>query len=145
MTLDFNPKRRYNYDVILIAYQFGFLPRSVHQDNREVWELLACKERLLSQRGQAIVEYTIITGLIGLALAAAIANVGDQIMDIWNDLTQDLDVIDDGNADLNVVFPVSQANGTDLDGGSDNIGGGTNDNETGGYRDETSGGGVPPI
>ncbi|HID57137.1 TPA: hypothetical protein EYP37_11450 [Candidatus Poribacteria bacterium] len=108
--------------------------------------MLARKVWLLSQRGQAIVEYTIITGLIGLALAAAIANVGDQILDIWNDLTQDLDVIDDGNADLDVVFPVSQANGTDLDGGSGNIGGGSNDNESGGYRDETGvGEGVPPI
>jgi len=108
--------------------------------------LLARKVWLLNQRGQAIVEYTIITGLIGLALTATIANVGDQIMDIWNDLMQDMDVIDDGVSDLDVVFPQSQVNGTDLDGGSSNIGGGTNDNESGGYRDETSGGGgVPPI
>ena len=142
--LDFNTKRGYNYNVI---FDLSILPPARFIRNiREVWELLARKVWLLNQRGQAIVEYTIITGLIGLALAATIANVGDQIMDIWNDLVQDLDVIDDGNADLDVVFPVSQINGTDLDGGSDNIGGGTNDNETGGYRDETGGGGgVPPI
>ena len=142
--LDFNTKRGYNYDVI---FDLSILPPARFIRNiREVWELLARKVWLLNQRGQAIVEYTIITGLIGLALAATIANVGDQIMDIWNDLVQDLDVIDDGNADLDVVFPVSQINGTDLDGGSDNIGGGTNDNEAGGYRDEPIGGGeVPPI
>ncbi len=61
-----------------------------------------------SQKGQALVEYTIIVGLLSLALVVAVGNVADQIMDIWNDLAEDLDMIDDGNADSDVVFPESE-------------------------------------
>ncbi len=95
-------------------------------------------ERLRREKGQALIEYTILAGLLGLAMMATIANVADQVMDIWNDLTQDLDVIDDGNADLDVRFPVSDEDGSNQDGGGDahgGIGGGTNDNEDGGFRD----------
>lgn len=89
---------------------------------------------LLNQRGQAIVEYTLITGLLGLALAAAIANVGDQIMDIWNDLMEDMDAIDDGVSESDVTFPQSDVDESD-----------ETDTEEGGYRDELGVGGVPPI
>jgi len=94
-------------------------------------------ERLRRERGQALIEYTILVGLLGLAMIATIANVADQIMDIWNDMTQDLDVIDDGNADLDVRFPVSDENGSNQDGGLNHggIGAGSNDNEDGGFRD----------
>jgi len=59
------------------------------------------------ERGVALIEYTIIVGLLVLAMTVAIANVSDQIMDIWNDLNEDLDTIDDGVADSDVVFPES--------------------------------------
>ena len=89
---------------------------------------------LLRREGQAIVEYTLLVGLLGLALAAAIANVGDQIADIWNDLMEDMDAIDDGVADMDLVFPQS-----DIDES------GETDTEDGGFRDELGAGGVPPI
>jgi len=63
------------------------------------------------ERGLALIEYTIIVGLLALALSVAIANVSDQIMDIWNDLNEDLDTIDDGVADSDVVFPESNEDG----------------------------------
>jgi Flp pilus assembly pilin Flp len=89
---------------------------------------------LRKEKGQALIEYTILAGLLGLALVVATANVADQVMDIWNDLMEDMDAIDDGNANLDLVFPQSDADG-DPDDGVD-IGGGTEDNEDGGYRDE---------
>jgi Flp pilus assembly pilin Flp len=91
-------------------------------------------ERLRKEKGQALIEYTILVGLLGLAMAVAVANVADQVMDIWNDLTEDLDAIDDGNANLDLVFPQSDADGCADDGTT--IAGGTEDNEDGGYRDE---------
>jgi len=84
----------------------------------------AITHHLRGQKGQALIEYTILTGLIGLAMVVAIANVADQIMDIWNDLTQDLDEIDDGVADLDLTFPVSNPDGCD------------SDDEEYGYRDD---------
>ncbi|MCD6505901.1 hypothetical protein J7M22_04670 [Candidatus Poribacteria bacterium] len=95
-------------------------------------------ERLRSDKGQALIEYTILMGLLGLAMVVAIANVADQIMDIWNDLTQDLDTIDDGVSDSDLTFPVSNADGSNKDGGANHggIGQGSNDNDAGGYRDE---------
>ena len=95
-------------------------------------------ERLRSDKGQALIEYTILMGLLGLAMVVAIANVADQIMDIWNDLTQDLDTIDDGVSDSDVTFPVSNPDGSNKDGGADHggIGQGSNDSDAGGYRDE---------
>ena len=62
---------------------------------------------LKTEKGQALIEYTIVVGLIGLIMAVAIANVADQILDIWNDLAEDLDTIDDCVADLDVVCPES--------------------------------------
>ena len=98
----------------------------------------AITHHLKDQKGQALIEYTILTGLIGLAMVVAIANVADQIMDIWNDITQDLDTIDDGVSDSDLTFPVSNADGSNLDGGCDHggIGAGSNDSDAGGYRDE---------
>jgi len=95
-------------------------------------------ERLRKEKGQALIEYTIIVGLLGLAMVVAIANVADQIMDIWNDLMEDLDTIDDGVSDSDLTFPVSNADGSNKDGGADHggIGQGCNDTESGGYRDE---------
>ncbi len=84
----------------------------------------AITHHLRGQKGQALIEYTILTGLIGLAMVVAIANVADQIMDIWNDLTQDLDEIDDGVADLDLTFPESNPDGCD------------SDDEEYGYRDD---------
>ena len=85
----------------------------------------AITHHLRGQKGQALIEYTILTGLIGLAMVVAIANVADQIMDIWNDLTQDLDTIDDGVSDSDLIFPVSNPDGCD------------SNSEEDGYRDET--------
>ena len=82
-------------------------------------------ERLRREKGQALIEYTIIVGLLGLAMVVAIANVADQIMDIWNDLMQDLDTIDDGVADSDAVFPESDEDSS-----------GETDDEAHGYRDE---------
>ena len=66
------------------------------------------KALLRNENGQALIEYTIIVGLIGLVLAVAVANVADQILDIWNDLNEDLDTIDDCVADADIVCPESQ-------------------------------------
>ena len=82
-------------------------------------------ERIRKERGQALIEYTILVGLLGLAMAVAIANVADQIMDIWNDLMEDLDAIDDGNDNIDVVFPSSDIDETV-----------ETDDEDGGFRDE---------
>lgn len=68
------------------------------------------------ERGVALIEYTIIVGLLVLAMVVAIANVSDQIMDIWNDLNEDLDTIDDGVAGSDVVFPESNEDGDKEDG-----------------------------
>ena len=65
------------------------------------------KALLRHERGQALIEYTIIVGLLALALVVAVGNVSDQIMDIWNDLNEDLDTIDDGVADSDLEFPES--------------------------------------
>jgi len=66
------------------------------------------KALLKLENGQALIEYTIIVGLLALALVVAVGNVSDQIMDIWNDLNEDLDTIDDGVADADLEFPESQ-------------------------------------
>jgi Flp pilus assembly pilin Flp len=89
----------------------------------------AISHHLKGQKGQALIEYTILTGLIGLAMVVTIANVADQIMDIWNDLMQDLDSIDDGVADSDLCFPQSDVD----DCGTED------DTEEGGYRDEING------
>lgn len=65
------------------------------------------KSLLKLEDGQALIEYTIIVGLLGLAMAVAIGNVADQLLDIWNDLAEDLDTIDDGVANADVEFPES--------------------------------------
>jgi len=68
------------------------------------------------EKGQALIEYTILTGLLGLVLVVAIANVADQILDIWNDLMEDLDTIDDCVADMDVECPESdEDNGNERD------------------------------
>ena len=59
------------------------------------------------EKGQALIEYTIIVGLISLAVVVAVGNVADQILDIWNDLAEDLDTIDDCVADADVEAPES--------------------------------------
>lgn len=79
-----------------------------------------------SQKGQALMEYTVLAGLMAMTLVAAIATVSDQLLDIWNDLAEDLDMIDDAVADLDIVMPESNE---DWDPSED--GGG--------------GGGIPPI
>lgn len=75
------------------------------------------------EKGQALIEYTILAGLLGLVLVVAVANVADQILDIWNDLMEDLDTIDDCVADMDVVCPESNED----DGNEDDTG-------NGGYR-----------
>ena len=80
---------------------------------------------LCSPKGQALMEYTVLAGLISMSLVAAIATVSDQLLDIWNDLAEDLDVIDDTVADLDVVMPES--------------------NEDWDPSEDAGGGGVPPI
>ena len=82
------------------------------------------KALLRNENGQALIEYTIIVGLIGLVLAVAVANVADQILDIWNDLNEDLDTIDDCVADADIVCPESNEDGDGDDGESN--GGGNN-------------------
>jgi len=67
--------------------------------------------------GQALIEYTIIVGLLALVMAVAIANVADQVLDIWNDLNEDLDAIDDCVADSDIVCPESNEDGDKDDGG----------------------------
>lgn len=66
---------------------------------------------LREEYGQAIPEYTLLVGLLGLTLVVAVANVADQILDIWNDAMEDLDAIDDCVADLDVVCPESNEDG----------------------------------
>ncbi len=74
---------------------------------------------LKKECGQAIAEYTLLVGLLGLTLVVAIANVGDQILDIWNDAAEDLDTIDDCVADADVVCPESdEDSGPDEDDGN---------------------------
>lgn len=80
--------------------------------------------------GQALIEYTILVGLLGLAMVVHVANVADQIMDIWNDLMEDLDAIDDGVADSDLVFPISDEDDNCTE----------DDTEEGGYRDEITNG-----
>jgi len=65
------------------------------------------KALLRHESGQALIEYTIIVGLLGLVLAVAVANVADQVLDIWNDLNEDLDTIDDCVADSDIECPES--------------------------------------
>jgi len=72
------------------------------------------------EKGQALIEYTILTGLLGLMLIVAVANVADQILDIWNDLNEDMDTIDDCVADMDVVCPESDED----DGNEDDTPGG---------------------
>jgi len=60
-----------------------------------------------TEKGVALIEYTILVGLLGLVMVVAIANVADQILDIWNDLAEDLDTIDDCVADADVECPES--------------------------------------
>ena len=62
---------------------------------------------LREEYGQAIPEYTLLVGLLGLTLVVAVANVADQILDIWNDAMEDLDAIDDCVADEDVICPES--------------------------------------
>jgi len=68
---------------------------------------------LKKEYGQALSEYTLLAGLLGLTLVVAIANVGDHILDIWNDAVEDLDTIDDCVADSDVVCPESNEDGPD--------------------------------
>jgi len=94
------------------------------------------------EHGVAIIEYTILTGLIGLVLMVAIANVADQILDIWNDLMEDLDTIDDCVADCDIVCPES-----DEDGEGDepiNCNGGNGGNGNGGNGGDGNGCDHPP-
>ena len=74
-----------------------------------------------NEKGQALIEYTILMGLLGLMLVVAVANVADQILDIWNDLMEDLDTIDDCVADLDVECPESNEDDGNED---DTVGGG---------------------
>jgi len=60
-----------------------------------------------TKKGQAIIEYTILVSLIGLVMAIAIANVADNLLDIWNDLMEDLDAIDDCVSDIDIECPES--------------------------------------
>jgi len=60
-----------------------------------------------TEKGQALIEYTILVGLLGLVMAVAVANVADQVLDIWNDLAEDLDTIDDCVADQDIECPES--------------------------------------
>lgn len=63
--------------------------------------------RVKTEKGQAMIEYTIIASLIGLVMAVAIANVADELLDIWNDLAEDLDTIDDCVSDIDIECPES--------------------------------------
>lgn len=94
------------------------------------------------EHGAAIIEYTILTGLIGLVLAVAIANVADQLLDIWNDLAEDLDTIDDCVSDLDIVCPESNEDGDPDDNGNGNGNGG---NGNGGNCNDSYSGCGPSI
>jgi len=74
------------------------------------------KALLKQNTGQALIEYTIIVGILGLVLAVAIANVADQVLDIWNDLNEDLDSIDDCVADADIECPESNEDDGPCDG-----------------------------
>jgi len=80
------------------------LPFKHIENNLEVQKV---KSLLKNEKGQALIEYTIIVGLISLATVVAIGNVADQILDIWNDLAEELDTIDDCVADADVEAPES--------------------------------------
>ena len=71
--------------------------------------------RIKTEKGQAIIEYTILVSLIGLIMAVAIANVADEILDIWNDLMEDLDTIDDCVSDIDIVCPESNEDASNDD------------------------------
>lgn len=60
-----------------------------------------------TEKGQAIIEYTIVASLIGLVMAVAIANVADELLDIWNDLAEDMDTIDDCVSNIDIECPES--------------------------------------
>ncbi len=68
-------------------------------------------------------EYTVLVGLITMSVVTAIATVSDQLLDIWNDLAEDLDVIDDYVADLDVVMPESNEDWDPSEDGGGNGGG----------------------
>jgi len=78
---------------------------------------------LREEFGQAMPEYVILVGLLGLTLVVAIANVSDQILDIWNDAMEDLDIIDDCVSDSDVECPESHED-TDPSENGDNGNGG---------------------
>jgi len=67
--------------------------------------------RIKTEKGQAIIEYTILVALIGLVMAVAVATVADNLLDIWNDLAEDLDTIDDCVSDIDIVCPESDEDG----------------------------------
>jgi len=69
--------------------------------------------RIKTEKGQAIIEYTILVALIGLVMAVAVATVADNLLDIWNDLAEDLDAIDDCVSDIDIVCPESNEDGDD--------------------------------
>lgn len=69
------------------------------------------------QKGQALIEYTVLIALITLTVIVAVSTVADEILDIWNDLAEDLDTIDDYVADTDVedFMPESNEDGNDED------------------------------
>jgi len=73
-----------------------------------------------TEKGQAIIEYTILVALIGLVMAVAVANVADNLLDIWNDLAEDIDTIDDCISDIDIVCPESNEDSDSNDDNSSN-------------------------
>ena len=76
---------------------------------------------LRGSKGQALIEYTVILALITMVMLTAIATVSDEVLDIWNDLAEDLDTIDDYVADTDlgdtVEMPESDEDGDSGDWG----------------------------
>jgi len=60
-----------------------------------------------SEKGQAMIEYTLMVALLGLVMAVAIAQVADELLDIWNDLLEDMGTIKDCVADIDIECPES--------------------------------------
>lgn len=77
---------------------------------------------LQRNKGLCLIEYTVLTALMLGVMLPAIAMIADQVLDILNDLAEDLDVIDDYVADLDLegMMPESDEDGTGEDQGSFN-------------------------
>jgi len=72
------------------------------------------------EKGQAIIEYTLMVALLGLVMAVAIANVADNLLDIWNDLLEDIGTIKNCVADIDIECPESNEDNGNGNGNGNN-------------------------